>query len=221
MSNSDQGGGPQDLFLDSRGLVDSPCSDEGSLEGNFDFCYALLIFLMNYMIFQGEKTLIELLLIKPFHCSAGTSVHWLGMMKAKMELRSLQCSARSLLSLVVSLVSFFRCVYSPFLRKQSNVHPSAVIETNMVISNPPAALEAVSEDHVRPCLERLQRLERILAELSNKSASIPVEKEKMLLDSLDRIKSVEHDLGKTKRVSSRSLMDDQEFGVGGGKFLIF
>lgn len=41
----------------------------------------------------------------------------------------------------------------------------------------------------------------MLEELSNKPTSIPVEKERMLLDSLDRIKSLEHDLDKTKRVS--------------------
>lgn len=109
--------------------------------------------------------------------------------------------AKALLSLVVRLVSYFRHLSSPFLRKQSNVHLSNVVETNTVVSNPPATLEAISKDRVLPCLERLQRLEKMLEELSNKPTSIPVEKERMLLDSLDRIKSLEHDLDKTKRVS--------------------
>ncbi|XP_031407220.1 phosphatidylinositol/phosphatidylcholine transfer protein SFH13 isoform X1 [Punica granatum] len=136
--------------------------------------------------------------------------YWLNTIKGKIEMRSLQRSAKTFLALVVRLVSFFRCVYSPFLRKQSNIHPSNVVETNTVISDHPAAVEAVSEDRVRPCVERLQRLERILDELSNKPAGIPVEKEKMLLDSLDRIKSVEHDLEKTKRVLQGAVMKQLE-----------
>lgn len=141
-------------------------------------------------------------------CCVGANVnHWLGTMKRKVEMRSFQCMAKTLLSLVVRLVSFFHCVYSPFSRKQNNIYPSNLIEANTVISSPPAAPEAINEDHFLPCMERLQRLEKILEELSNKPAGIPVEKEKMLLDSMDRIKSVEHDLEKTKRVSpSRSLM---------------
>lgn len=105
----------------------------------------------------------------------------------------------ALLSLVVRLVSLFRCAYCPLLRKQ-NIYPSNVVGTNTVSSDPPAAMEAIREDPALPCIERLQRLERILEELSNKPSGIPVEKEKMLSDSMDRIKSVEHDLDKTKRV---------------------
>ena len=73
------------------------------------------------------------------------------------------------------------------------------MEHNTVIHS--TALEAVNEeDHVRPCIERLQRLEKIFEEVSNKPAGIPLEKEKMLTESLERIKSVEFDLEKTKRV---------------------
>jgi hypothetical protein len=63
------------------------------------------------------------------------------------------------------------------------------------------AVEAVNEeDRVLPCIERLQRLENVFEELSCKPAEIPLEKEQMLVESLDRIKSVEADLEQTKRV---------------------
>lgn len=123
------------------------------------------------------------------------------MTKGKIKMRSFQCSAKTFLSLMVWLVSFFRYVYSPFLRKQSDIHPSNVVETNTSISNPPAAVEVVNEDCVLPCVDRLKRLDRLLEELSNKPAGFPKEKEKLLLESLDRIKSVENDLEKTKIVS--------------------
>ena len=77
--------------------------------------------------------------------------------------------------------------------------PSIVVEHN--IDNVSAAGEVVSErDHILPCIQRLQRLEKAVEELSNKPASIPLEKDQMLMGSLDRIKSVEFDLEKTKRV---------------------
>ncbi|URE15365.1 CRAL/TRIO domain, partial [Musa troglodytarum] len=56
------------------------------------------------------------------------------------------------------------------------------------------------EDRLSPCLERLQRLEMMFDELTNKHAEIPFEKERVLLESWDRIKHIEFDLEKTKRV---------------------
>lgn len=57
------------------------------------------------------------------------------------------------------------------------------------------------EDPILPCIQRLQSIEKKFEELNNKPIEIPFEKEQMLLESLDRIKSVEFDLEKTKRVS--------------------
>ncbi|XP_059660274.1 phosphatidylinositol/phosphatidylcholine transfer protein SFH9-like [Cornus florida] len=55
-------------------------------------------------------------------------------------------------------------------------------------------------DLLDPCCQRLQRLEAQITELSNKHTSIPREKEDMLLESMSRIKSIEYDLQKTKKV---------------------
>lgn len=62
--------------------------------------------------------------------------------------------------------------------------------------------EAVEQDSFYPCCERLQRLEALVGDLLKKPKSIPPEKEDMLFDSLNRIKSIEQDLQKTKRVST-------------------
>lgn len=62
--------------------------------------------------------------------------------------------------------------------------------------------QAVENQSFHPCWERLQRLEELVTDLVNKPKRIPPEKEDMLLESLSRIKSIEHDLQRTKKVSS-------------------
>ncbi|PON60809.1 CRAL/TRIO, N-terminal domain containing protein [Trema orientale] len=52
---------------------------------------------------------------------------------------------------------------------------------------------------VDPLWQRLQQLETVVTELINKPTRIPPEKEDMLHESLSRIRSIEHDLQKTKR----------------------
>ena len=57
---------------------------------------------------------------------------------------------------------------------------------------------AKEEDLLNPCWKRLQRLEASVTELFNKPTRIPSDKEDMLVESLNRIKSIEYDLQKTK-----------------------
>ncbi|XP_075519597.1 phosphatidylinositol/phosphatidylcholine transfer protein SFH9 isoform X2 [Primulina tabacum] len=52
---------------------------------------------------------------------------------------------------------------------------------------------------LHPCCQKLQHLENEVTELLKKPAGIPPEKDDILLESLDRIKSIEHDLQKTKK----------------------
>lgn len=73
-----------------------------------------------------------------------------------------------------------------------------------------AAVDDACEDHVNPCLERIQRLEEMFVELKRKPAEIPAEKERVLMDSWDRIKSIEFDLEKTKRVLHATVMQQLE-----------
>lgn len=53
---------------------------------------------------------------------------------------------------------------------------------------------------VDPLWQRLQQLETVVSELINKPSRIPQEKEDMLQESMSRIRSIEYDLQKTKRV---------------------
>ncbi|CAI9107431.1 OLC1v1006781C1 [Oldenlandia corymbosa var. corymbosa] len=57
----------------------------------------------------------------------------------------------------------------------------------------------VKKEDLDPCWQRLQHLESVVAELLNKPKQIPAEKENVLLESMSRIKCIEHDLQKTKK----------------------
>jgi len=109
--------------------------------------------------------------------------------------------AKRLLSLMLKLAAVFRYTPLELLRSQTTVSPSSLTEDDSrcsLISPPPR--EPTMKDRILPCLERIQKLEKSYEDIRNKPVAIPVEKERMLMDSLDRIKSVEFDLDKTKRV---------------------
>ena len=123
--------------------------------------------------------------------------------KEKVGSSNFRFLARLLISFLVRLVAFVRSFPFEFWRRQNNIHPSNVIEDNQN-SYPGADETAFKEDHILPCIQRLQSIEKKFEELSHKPVEIPLEKEQMLLESLERIKSVEFDLEKTKRVSPHS-----------------
>lgn len=56
-----------------------------------------------------------------------------------------------------------------------------------------------------PLWQRLRNLEAVVTEMANKPKTIPPEKEDILQESLSRIKSIEYDLRKTKKVSPSFL----------------
>ncbi|XP_057486163.1 phosphatidylinositol/phosphatidylcholine transfer protein SFH13-like isoform X2 [Actinidia eriantha] len=132
--------------------------------------------------------------------SAGIQViHWVDMLYEKVGKRSFRCVARALMSFVAKLLEFGHSLPLEYWRRQNNIYPANVLEDSVDNRRPDA--EAISqEDRVVPCVQRLQRLEKLLEELNKKPSEIPLEKEQMLNQSLERIKSVELDLDKTKRV---------------------
>lgn len=144
--------------------------------------------------------------------SGGTSMtHWFGTVKEKVGRRNIHSVAQMLIALLVRLAAFTRTVRFEFWRKPNNIHPSNMIESSTNnLSNSSAAESVYEVDHVLPCIERLEKLEKTFEELRNKPTGIPVEKEKMLMESLDRIKSVEFDLEKTKRVLHSTVMKQLE-----------
>lgn len=128
--------------------------------------------------------------------------------KERAQRKNFRYVARLLLAVFVKLFAFFR-TRCGFGRRQINVHNYNLVESTMG-SHPPVTVVVKEEDRVRPCLQRLQRLETLLEELSTKPAQIPLEKDQLLMDSLDRIRSVEFDLEKTKKVLHATSMKQLE-----------
>ncbi|KAM7492816.1 hypothetical protein LguiA_035737 [Lonicera macranthoides] len=116
--------------------------------------------------------------------------------------------ARSAITFVVKLLSIIRSL--PIESRQNNIYPSNALEEEKPDVPSPAHEVVSEEDCVLPCVERLERLEKLMEELNNKPAVIPLEKDQMLLQSMDRIKSVEFDLEKTKRVLHATVVKQLE-----------
>uniref|UniRef100_A0A804JST4 CRAL-TRIO domain-containing protein n=1 Tax=Musa acuminata subsp. malaccensis TaxID=214687 RepID=A0A804JST4_MUSAM len=115
--------------------------------------------------------------------------------------RFFQWLARVLIAFLIKILSYIHVI--GFREGElSNIHPSDAQNTAAQCS---LSMENI-EDRLSPCLERLQRLEMMFDELTNKHAEIPFEKERVLLESWDRIKHVEFDLEKTKRVLHATVM---------------
>uniref|UniRef100_A0A6M2EV92 CRAL-TRIO domain-containing protein n=1 Tax=Populus davidiana TaxID=266767 RepID=A0A6M2EV92_9ROSI len=134
----------------------------------------------------------------------GLFIRWFDFVKEKVGKTSIPNATRTLLSFVIKLFALCRSLPLEYWRRQNNIYPSNLMEHNTDVHS--TAAEAMNEeDHVRPCIYRLQRLEKIYEELSKRPAVIPLEKEKMLTESLERIKSAEFDLEKTKTLCSQVL----------------
>ncbi|XP_072978246.1 phosphatidylinositol/phosphatidylcholine transfer protein SFH13-like [Typha angustifolia] len=127
--------------------------------------------------------------------------------KDDSEEGSLRYLARTVVAFLLKVLSLFRIFGCRRERRLENIHPS-----DTPVSSPshlPDA-EAVGEDLVSPCLERLQKLESVFKQLSSKPPEIPQEKERVLLDSFDRIKSIEFDLEKTKKILHATVIKQME-----------
>lgn len=138
--------------------------------------------------------------LRPNNMGNSSAAHWLRTLLEKVEEMSIRGVATALKSLLTHLLASI-CSLTAFesWRRYNNIHPSNVIGDS--VAPIPSVNEVTNEeDQVQPCLERLQRLETLLDELNKKPAKIPFEKEEMLRQSLERIKCVELDLEKTKRV---------------------
>ncbi|KAI4388553.1 hypothetical protein MLD38_000872 [Melastoma candidum] len=141
----------------------------------------------------------------------GTTIyHCLGNSKQEVNLRVSRSMARTLLSLVFRLIGLFPLILSSIKRKKRDADMCNVVEEVVDAAHPSSAAATISEDHVVPCLERLRRLEELLEELANKPTTIPIDKERMLLQSFDRIKAVECDLEKTKTVLQATVVKQLE-----------
>ncbi|KAG9448835.1 hypothetical protein H6P81_008800 [Aristolochia fimbriata] len=137
----------------------------------------------------------------------GTFFQRLNIIKDILGERNFLNVLRELLTFMFKIVTLVRVLHCGIgRRRQENVHPLNLSDSN---SDGPPSMD-VKEDRVHPCLQRIQRLETVFTELSSKPARIPPEKEHMILESLDRIKSIEFDLEKTKKMLQATVMKQME-----------
>lgn len=102
-----------------------------------------------------------------------------------------------LVTSLIKLFSFIRLFISRAERRFESAHRYAP-HAAPAAENPKP--RTVSDEDMCTCLHRLDNLESLCNHLATKPPQIPEEKEIMLLRSFERIKSVEADLERTKRV---------------------
>lgn len=114
---------------------------------------------------------------------------------------SLQKVASSLARFIFQLLAFVCLMLRRLVNKQpeNQLRPELTVSVSQQNVPPPPEMQGGRET-LHPCWLRLQNLESMVTVLLDKPTNIPQEKEDILRDSLDRIKSIEHDLQKTKKV---------------------
>ncbi|PAN07952.1 hypothetical protein PAHAL_1G375600 [Panicum hallii] len=112
--------------------------------------------------------------------------------------------SRTVVAVFIKVLSLLRF----FIRRRQhleNVRPhTATVPSNQ------ADLQIIREDRVNPCLERLDRLESVFNQLSKKPPELPQDKDQAIQDSFDRIKSIEFDLEKTKKVLHATVIKQMQ-----------
>ncbi|KAG2644147.1 phosphatidylinositol/phosphatidylcholine transfer protein SFH6-like isoform X1 [Panicum virgatum] len=117
-------------------------------------------------------------------------------------LRTLEDLARGLATVLVrisSLLNFFVCRQE---RMIGNAHSYAEAEQG----NP----QTVRDEDVSACLQRLEKLESLCNHMMSKPPDMPKDKELLLLQSFDRIKSLEADLERTKVALQAAMVKQME-----------
>ena len=97
---------------------------------------------------------------------------------------------------LIKLFSFFKLfISSRALRRLENARPSTVPVPAAEKPQP----RTVSADEMSACLQRIENLESVCNHLASKPPEMPKDKEQQLLNSFERIRSIEADLERTKR----------------------
>ncbi|XP_051133656.1 phosphatidylinositol/phosphatidylcholine transfer protein SFH13-like isoform X2 [Andrographis paniculata] len=144
----------------------------------------------------------------------GTSVMYLlDAIQEKVVKRGLAYMTRTLASITTKLFTAIQTTCVEYLRRPAiDQSSNTMAENQQEADNSSSTTTAPirEDDRILPCVQRLQRLESLLDELGRKPAEIPLEKEQLLNHSLDRIKSVEFDLEKTKRALNSTVSKQHE-----------
>lgn len=112
--------------------------------------------------------------------------------------------SRRVVAVFLKLLSFLRF----FIRRRQ--HLENVQSHTATAPSSLADLQTIKEDRVNPCLERLDRLESMFNQLSRKPPELPQDKDRAIQDSFDRIKSIEFDLEKTKKVLHATVIKQMQ-----------
>ncbi|XP_073003694.1 phosphatidylinositol/phosphatidylcholine transfer protein SFH13-like [Typha latifolia] len=128
-----------------------------------------------------------------------------GSHKEDSEKRFFWRLARVLNFLLAGVLAFF---HIPSYRREEKICDIRHSDTLVPNFNEHPSVET----NLSPVLERLQSLEMKLDELSVRPVDIPIEKERMLLESWSRIKAIDRDLEKTKEVLQAMVKKQLEIG---------
>ncbi|CAN6174739.1 unnamed protein product [Urochloa humidicola] len=116
--------------------------------------------------------------------------------------RTLEELARGLATVLIRISSFFHFFVCRQERMQENVHSYAATEQ--------AKPQTVREEDMSACLQRLEKLESLCNHLMSKPPDMPKDKELVLVESFDRIKSLEADLERIKTALQAAVAKQME-----------
>lgn len=98
-----------------------------------------------------------------------------------------------LMTVLIRISSFFHLFLCRKERFLENIHPDTTAEQPKP--------QIAREEDMSACLQRLKKLESLCDHFMSKPPDMPKEKELVLLQSFDRIKSLEAELEMTRKVS--------------------
>ncbi|XP_015089401.1 phosphatidylinositol/phosphatidylcholine transfer protein SFH13-like isoform X2 [Solanum pennellii] len=137
-------------------------------------------------------------------------IHWFETIQKKVLSRCMQCLERKLVPFILKLSGLICGVFFECWRKQANASRTSALEERQESSSSAYGEVVHKSGEALPCMERLHKLEMLFEEIKRKPAEIPAEKDQMIQQSLERIKSVEVDLDKTKRVLHTAVVKQLE-----------
>lgn len=153
----------------------------------------------------------------------GTIKNQLDDIREKVATTSLSYMSRTLMFLVAKIMAFVQMIPIEYGRRQENAYsPKSSIDGPKPVTSPSYVHERAvkKEEKVRPCVLRLQKLESLLEELNSRPTEIPAEKDQILHQSLERIKNMESDLERTKRVKLQTNLAPYLFNISATMNLI-
>lgn len=115
------------------------------------------------------------------------------------------------------IVKVLACIYVVFaalvnfcMVRSSKKQPGSHQKIQLVESS--SSEQIITLEVKEPIWQRLRNLEAVVTEMANKPRTIPPEKEDILQESLSRIKGIEYDLQKTRKVVPVSCDKIDPFG---------